>query len=193
MDYNISILGRRGAGKTYIVNTFLNKREYIDSIISPFVRYKTIFNKLMLHIWDNGQGTSKETYQKINDFLIKQSEVLIMVYDINVEKDPNEEDGLDFLKRVYKDYGSSIGSKEKIRYVVRNKRKQKYIRNAEKDDGEEFAKNIDAKFITISFDNKKDVNALFTDICEKINRKDRVKEGKEAAKDEYCNMFSNDV
>ena len=193
MDYNISVLGRKGAGKTYIVNTFLNKREYIDSIISPFVKYQTIFNKLMLYIWDNGQRTSEETYQTINDFLIKQSEVLIMVYDINVEKDPNEEDGLDFLKRLYKDYGNSIGSKEKIRYIIRNKRKPKYIRNAEKDDGEEFAKTIDAIFITISFDNKKDVISLFTDICEKLNRIDRIKEGKEAAKDEYCNMFSNDV
>ena len=193
MVNNISLLGGSGAGKTYIVDTFLNNREYIDSIFHTFTRYQTIFNKLMLHIWDNGKSASKETYQKINDFLIKQSEVLIMVYDINVVKGPNEEDGLDFLKRLYKDYGKSIGSKNKIRYIVRNKRTQKYHRNAEKDNGEEFAKEIDAKFITISFDNKNDVNALFSDICKKLSENVELRLGKDlenAGYYRYYNMFS---
>ena len=70
-----------------------------------------------------------------------------------------EKSGLDYLKKLYEDYGKLIGSEKRLIYVVINKKESN--KNIEKDGGEDFAEKIGAKFFTNSHDNKEEVETLF--------------------------------
>ena len=140
------LLGETGVGKTNIINIATNQSfepEEKTTIASSFskVILKIKKKQYQLNLWDT---IGQEQFRQLTKLFYNNSKIVIFVYDITSHK------SIDELKNYWvKDIESKLGN-DIIKGVVANKIDLYLEEEVKEDEGEEFAKSIDAKFLTIS-------------------------------------------
>ena len=142
----VILLGETGVGKTNIINIATNQNfepEEKTTIASSFskVILKIKKKQYQLNLWDT---IGQEQFRQLTKLFYNNSKIVIFVYDITSHK------SIDELKNYWvKDIESKLGN-DIIKGVVANKIDLYLEEEVKEDEGEEFAKSIDAKFLTIS-------------------------------------------
>ena len=153
-EIKVILIGDSGVGKTNLINKALGKRfnetENVTAAANFSVKNMTINGKeFKIKLWDT---IGQEKFRQLSKIFFSNSKIVILVYDItnkvsfealpNWLKDVEEEIGLDF-----------------VRGVVANKMDLYLNEEVKGNEGEEYAKSINAKFLATSA--KKDDPKIF--------------------------------
>ena len=145
-ELKVILLGEAGVGKTNLIN------RAIGEDFNPFSKTtgSSSFSKMTVNIrnknfeinlWDT---IGQEQFRQLTKLFYNNSKIVIFVYDITNHK------SIDELKNYWvKDIETKLGN-DIIKGVVANKIDLYLEEEVKEDEGEEFAKSIDAKFLTIS-------------------------------------------
>ena len=156
----ITLIGDTGAGKTCIINRYINDDFLPDKVstMGVFCSNKLVKenNKLLrVDLWDTA---GQEQYRSLGRHFYKDSYVIILVYDIT------NRESFENLKIVwYKDL-LKYNEKYTILAVVGNKNDLYEIEKVSEDEGRNYAKEINAIFMLVSAKNGDNINNLFNDI-----------------------------
>ena len=150
----VILIGDSGVGKTNLINIATGNRFDINektTIASNYSVKKMVINEkeYIIKLWDT---IGQEKFRQLSKIFFSNSKIVILVYDItnkvsfealpNWLKDVEEEIGLDF-----------------VRGVVANKMDLYLNEEIKENEGEEYAKSINAKFLATSA--KKDDPKIF--------------------------------
>ena len=145
-EIKVILLGEAGVGKTNLINRATGQD------FNPFSKTtgSSSFSKMIVNVrnknfeinlWDT---IGQEQFRQLTKLFYNNSKIVIFVYDITSHK------SIDELKNYWvKDIESKLGN-DIIKGVVANKIDLYLEEEVKEDEGEEFAKSIDAKFLTIS-------------------------------------------
>ena len=156
----ITLIGDTGAGKTCIINRYINDDFLPDKVstMGVFCSNKLVKenNKLLrVDLWDTA---GQEQYRSLGRHFYKDSYVIILVYDIT------NRESFENLKIIwYKDL-LKYNEKYTILAVVGNKNDLYEIEKVSEDEGRNYAKEINAIFMLVSAKNGDNINNLFNDI-----------------------------
>ena len=156
----ITLIGDTGAGKTCIINRYINDDFLPDKVstMGVFCSNKLVKenNKLLrVDLWDTA---GQEQYRSLGRHFYKDSYVIILVYDIT------NRESFENLKIVwYKDL-LKYNEKYTILAVVGNKSDLYEIEKVSEEEGRNYAKEINAIFMLVSAKNGDNINNLFNDI-----------------------------
>ena len=163
--YKVVLIGQSGVGKTCIIAQFINKNFDPDGVLSSscqFLRKVMTFaddKTLTFDIWDTA---GQERYRSMAKVFYKDAKAVILVYDIT-----NPESFDDMKNYWYKQVEES-GRKDVIYAVAANKSDLYEEQKVSDEEGEEFAKSINAIFVSTSAKNDSGIQALFDNIGQKI-------------------------
>ena len=164
----IIIVGDAKVGKTNIINTAISQDEfnenYLPSIGMDVSKLYIKFNEktFKLILWDT---SGKEMYHSITQNYYKNSAFAIVVYDITDKK------SFESLKR-WIDECKFYNKKNIILMLVGNKKDLEQSRKITEKEGREFAeKNLINYFFESSAKTGENINEIFYQICEIINKK----------------------
>ncbi len=156
----ITLIGDSGAGKTCIINRYINDDFFSNKISTMGVSCSNKLvkedNKLLrVDLWDTA---GQEQYRALGSHFYKDSYVIILVYDIT------NRESFENLKIVW--YKDLLKHNEKytILAVVGNKNDLYEIEKVSEDEGRNYAKEINAIFMLVSAKNGDNINNLFNDI-----------------------------
>jgi small GTP-binding protein len=156
----ITLIGDTGAGKTCIINRYINDDFFSNKVSTMGVSCSNKLvkedNKLLrVDLWDTA---GQEQYRSLGRHFYKDSYVIILVYDIT------NRESFENLKIVwYKDL-LKYNEKYTILAVVGNKNDLYEIEKVSEDEGRNYAKEINAIFMLVSAKNGDNINNLFNDI-----------------------------
>ena len=142
----VVLLGETGVGKTNIINIATNQSfepEEKTTIVSSFskVILKIKKKQYQLNIWDT---IGQEQFRQLTKLFYNNSKIVIFVYDITSKKSFNE------LKNYWvKDIESKLGYNI-IKGLIANKSDLFLYEQVKEEEGEEYAKSINAKFLMFS-------------------------------------------
>ena len=142
----VVLLGETGVGKTNIINIATNQSfepEEKTTIVSSFskVILKIKKKQYQLNIWDT---IGQEQFRQLTKLFYNTSKIVIFVYDITSKKSFNE------LKNYWvKDIESKLGNNI-IKGLIANKSDLFLYEQVKEEEGEEYAKSINAKFLMFS-------------------------------------------
>ena len=142
----VVLLGETGVGKTNIINIATNQSfepEEKTTIVSSFskVILKIKKKQYQLNIWDT---IGQEQFRQLTKLFYNNSKIVIFVYDITSKKSFNE------LKNYWvKDIESKLGNNI-IKGLIANKSDLFLYEQVKEEEGEEYAKSINAKFLMFS-------------------------------------------
>ena len=165
IPYKVVLVGESGVGKTCIISQFINKSfdpDTVTSSMSQFIRKVMSFaddKTLTFDIWDTA---GQERYRAMAKVFYKDAKVVILVYDIT-----NPESFKEMKEYWYKEV-EECGQKDVIYAVAANKSDLYEEAKVKEEEGEEFAKSINAIFATTSAKNDSGIQALFDNIAQKI-------------------------
>ena len=161
----VVIVGESGVGKTCIMAQFIEKKfseEFISSLTTQF-RRKTIKlvtgEDVTLDIYDTA---GQEKYRAVAKLFYKDTRVVILVYDITNKKSFEE------MKTYWYEQVKDIQTENLILAIAANKSDLYEKRQVENEEGEEFAKSINAIFVETSAKNDSGIDKLFENIGYKI-------------------------
>ena len=170
----IILVGERNVGKTSIINQYITKSFSIsmnqtvacDKILKDI---KICNKKLILEIWDTA---GQEKYRAINKIFMKNSQIVLLVYDITQKESFTE---LEYWYEMTKEINNS---KNTIFVICANKCDLFEQQIISKEEGINFAKNIcnNSLFFEISSKDFESINNLFNKvIIEYLNNKYHIK------------------
>ena len=142
----VILLGETGVGKTNIINIATNQNfepEEKTTIVSSFskVILKIKKKQYQLNIWDT---IGQEQFRQLIKLFYNNSKIVIFVYDITSKESFNE------LKNYWvKDIESKLGNNI-IKGLIANKSDLFLYEQVKEEEGEEYAKSINAKFLMFS-------------------------------------------
>ena len=142
----VILLGETGVGKTNIINIASNQNfepEEKTTIVSSFskVILKIKKKQYQLNIWDT---IGQEQFRQLTKLFYNNSKIVIFVYDITSKESFNE------LKNYWvKDIESKLGNNI-IKGLIANKSDLFLYEQVKEEEGEEYAKSINAKFLMFS-------------------------------------------
>ncbi len=142
----VILLGETGVGKTNIINIATNQNfepEEKTTIVSSFskVILKIKKKQYQLNIWDT---IGQEQFKQLTKLFYNNSKIVIFVYDITSKESFNE------LKNYWvKDIESKLGNNI-IKGLIANKSDLFLYEQVKEEEGEEYAKSINAKFLMFS-------------------------------------------
>ena len=161
----VVIVGESAVGKTCIMTQFTEKKfseEFISSLTTQF-RSKTIKlvtgEDITFNIYDTA---GQEKFRAIAKIFYKDTRVVILVYDIANKKSFEE------MKNYWYEQVKDIPTKNLILAIAGNKCDLYEERQVENEEGEEFAKSINAIFVETSAKNDSGIDELFENIGYKI-------------------------
>ena len=184
----IILLGEAGTGKTNLINVCCNLKfnpDTISSSTASFLEKKIEINnvKYSLKLWDTA---GQEIYRSLNTIFIKDSKICILVYDITNRKSFEE---LDYWKNTVE---SILGNKT-VLAVVGNKIDLYKEEKITEEEGEKYAKNIEAFFKITSAKNDGEGFANFVnELVEKYLQKNKFNEWEYVENDEDNGRISID-
>ena len=141
----VILLGETGVGKTCLINAYMGKRFIKNSIttLSPESERKLIEinqKKYLIELWDTA---GQEKYRSMNNLFIKESKVVIFVYNVTLESSFSE---LDYWVKTTKE----ILSNEAVYGVAGNQADLIDDITVSDEEGKKFAKDNGALFCTTS-------------------------------------------
>ena len=144
----VLFLGNSGVGKSNIINRSIGEQfnaheEPTDSQMFSIKTFLLENNFHILHLW---QTVSQEEYRETSKLFYKDSKIVIFVYDIT------SKESFDELNYWIKSVEEKIGP-DFIRGIIANKMDLYENEKVSSDEGEEFAKSKNAKFIKFSAKN----------------------------------------
>ena len=144
----IILLGQSGVGKTNIINIAIGKpfnEKEGSTIASSFVEKKIKVDgaEYLLNLWDT---IGQEQFRQLTKLFYSNSNIVIFVYDITNKKSFEE------LNYWLKDVENHLGN-DFIKAIIGNKKDLFLKEEVKEEEGEEFAKNIGAKFLYFSAKN----------------------------------------
>ena len=144
----IILLGESGVGKTNIINIAIGKpfnEKEGSTIASSFVEKKIKVDgaEYLLNLWDT---IGQEQFRQLTKLFYSNSNIVIFVYDITNKKSFEE------LNYWLKDVENHLGN-DFIKVIIGNKKDLFLKEEVKEEEGEEFAKNIGAKFLYFSAKN----------------------------------------
>ena len=184
----IILLGESGVGKTNLINIAtgkdFDKTEKSTSVSSFSILKVTIKKKVYtLNIWDT---IGQEKYRHFTKIFYNSSKIVIFVYDITTPESFSE------LNYWVEDIKKALGDKI-IKGVVGNKTDLFLQEKVKESEGRDFAKSINAKFLSISA--KEDSPEKFINFLEEllkdylisdfIDREKSISLNKEQSSDKY--------
>ena len=163
--YKVVLIGESGVGKTCIIAQFTNGKFDPNTVTSLTAQYiKKIIEfpdgrSLTFDIWDTA---GQEKYRSLAKIFYKDAKAVILVYDVTSEKSFKE------LKDYWYEQIKQLGSKDIIIAIAANKSDLYEEKQVSNEDGEAFAKEIHAIFVSTSAKNDSGIRALFDNIAQKI-------------------------
>ena len=146
-EIKIILLGESGVGKTNLINILMgipfNDNEKSSASNSYSEKKVTINNKLYkLNLWDT---IGQEKFRQLTKIFYKDSKIVIFVFDIT------SKESFDELQNYWvKDVKEQIGDDGIVKGVIANKMDLFLNEQITSEQGEEYAKSIGAKFLSIS-------------------------------------------
>ena len=146
-EIKIILLGESGVGKTNLINILMghpfNDNEITSTSNSYSEKKVTINNKLYkLNLWDT---IGQEKFRQLTKIFYKDSKIVIFVFDITNKQ------SFDELQNYWvKDVKEQIGDDGIVIGVIANKIDLFLEEKVSIEQGEEYAKSIGAKFLSIS-------------------------------------------
>ena len=144
-EIKIILLGDSGVGKTSLINMALGRKfveTQMSTMLLSFTPKKVLINnkEYQLNLWDT---IGQERLRQLTTLFYTNSKIALFVYECVTRA---TFDSLDFW---VKDVETKLG-KDIIRGVVANKIDLYLQEEVKPQEGEEYAKKIDAKFLEIS-------------------------------------------
>ena len=174
------LIGDSGVGKTCIINQYTNqefKEEHITTITAggdkQFKEIKVGNKQVKLEIWDTA---GQEQYRAVNKIFMNKAKIAAIVYDMT------NKESFDNLKNWYNELKDKSDSVELI-CIIANKRDLYEEQVINKDEGENYAKSINALFFETSAMDYESVAAVFEGLTKKYvemeEKKGRIKQEEE--------------
>ena len=174
------LIGDSGVGKTCIINQYTNqefKEEHITTITAggdkQFKEIKVGNKQVKLEIWDTA---GQEQYRAVNKIFMNKAKIAAIVYDMTNQK------SFDNLKNWYNELKDKSDSVELIG-IIANKSDLYEEQVINKDEGENYAKSINALFFETSAMDYESVAAVFEGLTKKYvemeEEKERIKKEEE--------------
>ena len=178
----IVLVGDSGAGKTCIISRFVNDRfdkgqmtTACPSFCTKEINYPKYKKTINLDIWDTA---GQEIYRSISKLFYKGAAIGILVYDISNQK------SFESIKEYWYKEVMGLSNQDVIIAIVANKSDLYKERKVDKIEGEKFAEENGAIFVSTSAKNGDGIQDLFDSIGRKILNDDFVIVGNEI-KDDY--------
>ena len=155
------IVGESKVGKTSLINQYLEKKFDFDITFTitsdKFEKIIKLDNdkELKIEIWDTA---GQEKYRVVNKIFIKNSKIALLVYDIT---NRNSFEQIDYWYKTIKD----LNPFEVIFGVVANKIDLYKKQIISKEEGENYAKSINALFFETSSMEYDSINQVFIEIA----------------------------
>ena len=163
MDIKVLIIGETNVGKTSLIRQFIENKfsdEKISTIGYDTIKKEiTIKNKKMtLLIWDT---CGQEQYRTINNMFLKNSKIVIFVYDIT-----NKKSFIELQNYWYPLINHKLGN-EIILGIAGNKSDLYENENVNEEEVRKFSNNINATFNLTTAKNNEAINFLIKDLLTK--------------------------
>ena len=161
------LVGMSGTGKTNIINAITGQKfeenKFTTSTSSFIDKYMTVKNKkYRLEIWDTA---GQEKFRSLTKIFIKDSKIVIFVYDITTRASFEE---IDFWVSTVKD----ILKEDKIVYGLAGNKKDLFQNEAvEEEEGEKKAQEIGALFKLTSAKTGQGINEFIQSLLEEYVKK----------------------
>ena len=142
----VILLGETGVGKTNIINIATNHNIEKEKKTKISIYFKKVIIKIkkkqyQLNLWDT---IGQEQFRQLTKLFYNNSKIIIFVYDITSKESFNE------LKNYWvKDIESKLGNNI-IKGLIANKSDLFLYEQVKEEEGEEYAKSINAKFLMFS-------------------------------------------
>ena len=163
--YKIVLIGESWAGKTSIINRFIDdtfNENAISTLSVQFLRKNLELpgnKRITLDIWDTA---GQERFRSLNRIFYSNAKAVILVYDITNKKSFDEIKNYWFLQ--IRQYCSD----DIIIAIAANKYDLYELREVSNEEGEEFANSINAIFSSTSAKNDNGITNLFENIAMKM-------------------------
>ncbi len=163
MDIKVLIIGETNVGKTSLIRQFIENKfsdEKISTIGYDTIKKEiTIKNKKMqLLIWDT---CGQEQYRSINNMFLKNSKIVIFVYDIT-----NKKSFIELQNYWYPLINHKLGN-EIILGIAGNKSDLYENENVNEEEVRKFSNSINATFNLTTAKNNEAINYLIKDLLTK--------------------------
>ena len=176
-EVKVILLGDSGVGKSCIINRYINNAydPNIESTLGSNACTKLVEKKnisYILNLWDT---TGQEKYHSITNLFIKGSNVVVLVYSIDLLESFK---GLDYW---YKSVQEKLGGNKYVLAIVGSK--SDLIKNEEEEVSEEeakkFAEEKNAIFKLVSSkEDPEGINNLFDTLLDELIKNDYLTENK---------------
>ena len=171
----VLFLGESGVGKTNIINILMGEKfnEEEATTTTGYFSVKKILlenNFHILHLW---QAISQEKFRELTKLFYTDSKIVIFVYEITSKESFGE------LNYWIKSVEEKIGP-DFVRGIIANKMDLYENERVSPDEGEEFAKSKNAKFLEFSAKSEgpKKLEIFLTELLKEYLEKENEKENK---------------
>ena len=189
-SFKVVLVGESGVGKTSIITQFIDQtfQEDIQSTTGGTFSTKSVVcdggKVLKFEIWDTA---GQEKYRSLTKMFYKDAKAVIMVYDVT------REDSFEELQKYWYDQIKESSPANIILVIAANK--SDLIEKEKVDEGEarNYAKEINALYVSTSAKNSNGINNLFEEIAKKYTGSTNVEIKEEEGETEPPEDDNNNV
>ena len=158
IECKIILLGKNNVGKTSLILQYSSnifQEELASTIGAEYISKDLFFNdqKLTLNIWDT---SGQERYRSLSKIYFKNSHIIILVYDITSKESFN-----DIINFWYNYVTENLGN-NLIYAIVANKSDLYLNEQVSHEEGENYAKKINAFYFETSAKHNEGINEMFS-------------------------------
>ena len=165
-SFKVVLVGESGVGKTSIITQFIDQtfQEDIQSTTGGTFSTKSVVcdggKILKFEIWDTA---GQEKYRSLTTMFYKDANAAVMVYDVT-RKDSFEE-----IKNYWSNQIKDSSPENIILAIAANKSDLIELEAVDEGEARNFAKELNAIFVTTSAKSSEGINSLFEEIAKKYS------------------------